>query len=960
MAYKNIKRIFLMFILLMLIALAASADRSISLKACYPEKTNLLPEAVDSEEAEADEIFPGITNHKVHVWSISGPLRIHLVFCDMTIPRVDVEFKKSSGAKSEILTQMGAHEATIAGASLMPSLAISPQTINIKDLQQALSIAPPLIQKGKSVFDANSSSVKSESPLTVCGAGFLDGGKRFVIAVVDGRQPNYSIGMSEGQLAEYMLFLGCRDAYLLNKNETVALVTRGYGEVKPSLYNAPRGSKEPAVSSAMYIVSRNPKGKPFRLIAKPDAIDVIAGKTIPIRATLIDKFNNILSAAKSDIKIKPASLGEMIGDSFQSGASAGSGMINIELNGAKARIPVRVFDTLKEIRLDRDSASILPGNEETFKLIGIATDGTILNIPAEHAEWIADGGCGSFIAPGKFKADRQCADGFIEVSAAGAKCRIPLVVGEQITNISDFGVGGEWKVRTSSPRISGSMDITIAQIEEEKKVVGWMRFEIEKSSETTVLNIQRNIPLTGEPRKIGLSIKGSARNCRFKGVFMDSFEHENTLLFSTNTVFSDWTRHVVDIPQGVAYPIVWKRFALESPPVNDTASGNIFLTKFETISAPALPARPDNDYQTGAPPSWLELSLLAESATKPSARFFAFGNANISKSGEGESEGGSLPLKFIEYFKKRGGDFALSTGNLTSDGMGETLGAARSHFLNLPFKFYNTLGLNEKRNDPSLLNYASIMFPTHYSVTTGDVSLIVLDNTAGGFTLSDPQQTPREAQWQWLLQQLRQMQSNTLIISCHICPMGSTAKGYTGAMNPVEAETFHKLIVREKNKGRRVMVLSGNHTGFRMIVRDEIPYITTGGGDAVVENISNDGDISHYLEFNVTKNKIIYAIRPLFNRLVSKMNPQKNEANIGEEIEFTATGTIDIPARKIKRVVPLKDPMSFEWRISNKALGAIGSRDGRFKAAAAGEVEISITTGDMESVETINVLKSSE
>ncbi|HOE63968.1 MAG TPA: phosphodiester glycosidase family protein [Candidatus Sumerlaeota bacterium] len=956
MMHKLSSTICIILFIILLNPIVSNAEKSLSLKACYPNNTALLPEAVDSEAAEGAEIFPGIVCQKAHVWSINGPLMIYLIYADANIVQVEVEFKKLSSTEKKPLCQMGETGATIAAASLMPSIAIAPKTINITDLPQTLADAPPLIKNGKSAFDMNSSSIKSESLMSLCGAGFIEGGKRFVIVVVDGRQPNHSIGMNAGQLTEYMLFLGCSEAYLLNKDDTAALATRNYGEQNLSLFNSPQGGSEPAISSAMLITNRNPKGKPFRLVSNPASIDILSGKTIPIRATLIDKYNNILSTENADIKIKPASLGEMLGGSFKSGASTRSGTINIAMKGAKTRISARVLGTLKEIRLDRDSISLLPGEEVFLMLTGIAPDGSMLSIPSEHAEWTADSSCGIFSASGCFKAGKNSASGFIEASAAGARCRIPLVVGEEIKTISDFNVGGEWKVKTSSPRIAGSMDITVAKMEEEKKVVGWMRFEIEKGAEKTSMDIQRTIPLAAEPRKIGLSIKGAVRNCSLYGYFVDSFEHEHSLLFSTNIEFADWSRLVAEIPKGVAYPIVWKRFSLESPPNDNKISGTLFLQGFETISAPALPPRSDNDYQIGEPPSWLERELIAKNLPKVSASFFAFGNANISKG----DDVGSLSFKLLEYLKKRGGDFALSTGNLTSDGMGETLGAARSRLLNLSIKFYNTLGFNEKCKDPSLLNYASIMFPTHYSVSTGDINLIVLDNTAGGFTLSDPQQTPREAQWAWLLQEMRQTRANTLIFSCHVCPMGSVVDGYNGAMNSVEAETFHKLLLREKNKGRRVLVLSGNHFGFRMIVRDGIPYITTGGGDGFLGNVSNEGDICHYLEFNVTRNKIIYAIRPLFNRLSCIMNPPNKEVKIGDEIEFSALGIIDIPARKIKREVPLRDPFSYQWQVSNKSLGTINGRSGKFEALAAGNVEISITTGDMEAVEKIVILEPSK
>jgi exopolysaccharide biosynthesis protein len=55
----------------------------------------------------------------------------------------------------------------------------------------------------------------------------VDRGRRYlVLAVVDGRQPGYSEGMSEREMADLMLELGCADALNLDGGGSTAMVLR--------------------------------------------------------------------------------------------------------------------------------------------------------------------------------------------------------------------------------------------------------------------------------------------------------------------------------------------------------------------------------------------------------------------------------------------------------------------------------------------------------------------------------------------------------------------------------------------------------------------------------------------------------------------------------------------------------------------------------------------------------------
>jgi len=73
----------------------------------------------------------------------------------------------------------------------------------------------------------------------------LDRGRRtLVLAVVDGRQPGYSEGMSERELAELMLELGCSDALNLDGGGSSVMVIR-QAEGEHSIVNRPSDKRGP-------------------------------------------------------------------------------------------------------------------------------------------------------------------------------------------------------------------------------------------------------------------------------------------------------------------------------------------------------------------------------------------------------------------------------------------------------------------------------------------------------------------------------------------------------------------------------------------------------------------------------------------------------------------------------------------------------------------------------------------
>jgi hypothetical protein len=96
-------------------------------------------------------------------------------------------------------------------------------------------------------------SFRNRNPRTA--AGISSGGKRLILAVVDGRQKSYSDGMTLRELATLMLALGARDAINLDGGGSSALVFRDPATKAFRVANHPSDATgERAVGDALAVV----------------------------------------------------------------------------------------------------------------------------------------------------------------------------------------------------------------------------------------------------------------------------------------------------------------------------------------------------------------------------------------------------------------------------------------------------------------------------------------------------------------------------------------------------------------------------------------------------------------------------------------------------------------------------------------------------------------------------------
>lgn len=88
---------------------------------------------------------------------------------------------------------------------------------------QAWAFGPALVENGV-VSDTSSSKIKVKNPR--CAIGFYEPG-HYCFIVVDGRQKDYSLGMTLDELANVFASLGCKTAYNLDGGATAMMIFEG-------------------------------------------------------------------------------------------------------------------------------------------------------------------------------------------------------------------------------------------------------------------------------------------------------------------------------------------------------------------------------------------------------------------------------------------------------------------------------------------------------------------------------------------------------------------------------------------------------------------------------------------------------------------------------------------------------------------------------------------------------------
>jgi hypothetical protein len=205
---------------------------------------------------------------------------------------------------------------------------------------QAVGGREYLVRSGQAYVAPRPASATETHPRSAIG---LTADGRVVMATVDGRRPDESLGITLDELADLMLSRGAVEAINLDGGGSTTLAVRLPGEASATVANSPSDGRERSVTNSIQVVSSAPTGPLAALrIEPPDAV-VFERETVDFRAIGTDVAYNPVDLVPGEVGWSVAGpVGTIDPSGRFASSAAGDGSVIAEARGVVASVPVRV------------------------------------------------------------------------------------------------------------------------------------------------------------------------------------------------------------------------------------------------------------------------------------------------------------------------------------------------------------------------------------------------------------------------------------------------------------------------------------------------------------------------------------------------------------------------------------------------------------------------------------------
>ena len=261
------------------------------------------------------------------------------------------------------------------GASFAPAL---------NDVVSAIGGGPLLVQNGAWFADPDGPS-KGEfaTHMPATSVGITREGT-LLFFEIDGRQPAFSIGVLQPQLAALMIAFGVQDGMQFDGGGSSTIVARLPGDANAAVQNSPSDGVERRVADGLFVYSDAPQGPPARLYAMPQVVRALPGARVPIRVAITDYAGHPSPACRCvRMQVVPGNAGTIDGDTFVAGKRPADAVVRVEAGTLRTQVPVEVTADVARTQILPEHPALRTG--ETLQLAARAFDarGYPIALPAD-------------------------------------------------------------------------------------------------------------------------------------------------------------------------------------------------------------------------------------------------------------------------------------------------------------------------------------------------------------------------------------------------------------------------------------------------------------------------------------------------------------------------------------------------------------------------------------------------
>ncbi|MBA1334038.1 MAG: hypothetical protein HPY66_1522 [Firmicutes bacterium] len=644
--------------------------------------------------------------------------------------------------------------------------------------------------------------------------GFSKDGRKMFAVTVDGRTQS-SAGMTQEQLAQFMIEIGAYNALNLDGGGSSTMLARKLGEEDLSLVNTPSDGSMRRISNGLGIESTAPRGPLKYIFLETADSNVFAGTGRTINVKGYDSNYNPVSIDERKVDFEVSGVSGGFSGSVFYPETAGNATVTAKYMGKTASISLKVLDAPAELILPYEEIKTDTLKSLSFPIYGRSLSG--FKALMENRDVLLISTMGRFEGQ-TFNSGSTEGTGKIMVAYGQLSYEIPLSVGYKRTVVDNFEMpNGSF---TSYPAsVQGHYALDTANSTSGRSS-GRLAYDFTGESATAASYLVFNgdgIRLDTVPQRIGVKVYNSKENNHWIRMLVEDANGKSATLDLARKL--DWKGFkFIDaaVPKDLTPPVYIKRlYVVETNPIMHDSGTVLFddLTAMYSFAPQGPIAEPkgeriyDPSRTETAPAEW-------------KFSFSLFGSTTIDK---------LLDIHLVSRMKAlaaEAGDLSVFAGSIGEDSLS---------------------GLKV----PTLATQ-----PGYAEAKYGDITFLKLDNSTGGLRSYSPQQ------WYWLKERLQQVYRGSLFL---VLPKPVWDKG--GFTDIKEAELLQQYLSElVSDKDINVYVLYGQASGVEYDVRDGVKYIGISGTGQLDKNYSIFDDFN-YLKFYIDEQGgIKYQVLPLYRK----------------------------------------------------------------------------------------------
>jgi hypothetical protein len=404
-------------------------------------------------------------------------------------------------------------------------------TPSLGDIVSAVGGGPLLIADGSRTDDANAPAPEETAVrFPVSGAARLADGD-VLLAAVDGRGPDLSIGLTRPEFASLFLGFAATGAMAFDSGGSATLVARVLGDRDASVLNAPSDGEERPVADGIFAYSDAPVGPPARLVARPASVVALAQTRVPLRLDVVDAAGHALGAAHL-----------AGGDVLVTGAASSTRWLHA--GGVRGSVPIEIVQRVARLSIASDRANPDPGDAVHFDATGYDERGRVVAL-GDAVRWTADHG--TFSGGGRYRAANR--DARIVAVAPGARATFDLSVGHREVPLPYFDAvhGASWQFASAPAGSPGAVTVRANSASLE------LAYDFSSGERAAYANAGFALP--GAPRSFAVEILGNGNGVGVRAAFVNKFGERRALTLAKSVDWSGWQARRVTLPDDLNPPV---------------------------------------------------------------------------------------------------------------------------------------------------------------------------------------------------------------------------------------------------------------------------------------------------------------------------------------------------------------------------------------------------------------------